>query len=131
MEKKKKYTKPEVVRIPVDFKQLVKNSTGGSCPFILVWNGYEYVIENTILPVSLDFSRKEKVVCDYYVLQNVPHPENGQIKLKISELEHEISWLQQLELLVVEHLKEYRIGFSPENKLLSYLNPQAIPNLAM
>lgn len=27
--KKKKYVKPEVVRIPVDFKQLVRNATGG------------------------------------------------------------------------------------------------------
>lgn len=125
MEKKKKYVKPKVICIPTDIKQMVKNSTGcsGSCPNVFVWDKREYIRENNILPDSEDLFRKEKVVEDYYVLQSQPEEENGCINLKIRELYREVSYLYNFHLMTVEHPKDYKIGFTTDNNLLSYKNP--------
>lgn len=133
--KKRKYQKPEVVKIIVDFKQLVRNSTGccrctPSCPYVFVWDGKEYIMDNTILPVSLDLFRKEKVVTDHYVLQKEPQKKYGEIKLKIKELEYEVSWLKKFEMLAVEHPKDYKIGFTTDGRMLTYKAPY-LPKLCL
>jgi len=121
--KKKKYKKPEIIKIPVDFKELVRNITGG-CPFVFVWDGREYVKENSILPDSEDFLRKEKILIDYYVLQNEPAVKNGKLSFKIKELANDISWFDSFSLLTVEHQANYKIGFSPQGEMLGYKKPR-------
>lgn len=132
---KKKYQKPEVAKIIVDFNQLVGNTTGccrctPSCPYVFVWDGKDYVMDNTILPVSVDIFRSEKVVTDRYVLQKEPQMGNGEIKLKIKELEHEISWLKKFEMLIVEHPRDYKIGFTTDGRMLTYKAPY-LPNVCV
>lgn len=121
MSKRRYYNKPEVIKIPIDFYEMVKNSTKG-CPYIFVWDGRDYVKENNILPFSEDLSRKEKIIKDYYVLQNIPTLSQRNIKLKLKEMEQEISWLDKFELITVEHSKEFKIGFTPTGKMVNY-NP--------
>ncbi len=119
---KKKYQKPKVVKVPLDVKNLIK--TCMVCPCLSIWDGKEYVKENSILPESENLLRKEKVLTDYYVLQNEPGVKNGNFSLKIKEMANDISWFNNFSLLTVEHRADYNIGFSPQGELLSYKKPQ-------
>lgn len=124
---RKKYTKPEVIRIPIDFRRLIKNQTGGGggyCPYLFVWNGINYVRENSLLPDSEDLWRKEKLLTDYYVLKNLPQAKNGYLSFKIKEVSEDISWFKKFEMISVEIDKNYSIGYTPEGKLSSYFHPK-------
>jgi hypothetical protein len=127
---KKKYVKPEVIIIPVDFKQLVKNTSGGGCPFVFVWNGREYLKENNILPLCEDLLRNEEVneevVEDFYVLQNEPCLESGFIRLKIEEFEREISWINNFKLFAVEHPGDTYVGVDQKNGLQVFGSPRSV-----
>jgi hypothetical protein len=125
MEKKhkKRYVKPGVIKIPVDFKQLVKNTTSGGCPSVFVWDGANYMQGNSLLPNSEDLFRKEKVLNDYYVLKNELQPKDGFFSFKIKELVEDVAWFNKFELLCVEGKADYSIGYTPGGRLLSYCKP--------
>jgi hypothetical protein len=125
-EAKKKYCKPEVLKVIVDLNMLIRNSTGccrctPSCPYVYVWNGKKYIEDNTILPHALACYPQEIPVDDFYVLQEEPQLENGHlIKLQIKELEYEISHLRYFELLKIIHPEDHRIGYDNQGRLFTY-----------
>lgn len=121
-QKRKKYTKPEAIKIPVDFRGLVKNVTGGGCPFIFVWDGKKYIKENNILPRSENLDRLDKIVTDFYCFQHTPLPENGELKLRIKEFEQECSWFNKFHLITVEHPANLQIGSTIDGKIVIF-NP--------
>ncbi len=123
--KKKRYAKPEVIKIPVNFKQMVRNLTGGGfCPYVFVWNGREYIKENNILPLSENLARREKVVSDRYVLNTVPQEHNGYLNIKINEADNEVSWLNYFKLEAMEHPEDYKLGITTKGETVTYNTPQ-------
>lgn len=119
--KKKKYRKPQIAKITIDIRQMVKNMTG--CPYLFIWNGRKYVKENSLLPDSEDLFRDKKILTDHYVLQNVPRAKDGYLWFKVCELEEDISWFDSFRLIQIETPKGYKVGFTPEGKLLTYKHP--------
>jgi len=94
---------------------------GGSCPFIYVWNGIQYVIENNILPAS-EWT-DEGDVEDYYQLQQQLIRHKGRHSLLISEFENEHSYIDQIKLLAVDHEFDINVGISPYGEILTCTSP--------
>jgi hypothetical protein len=99
---------------------------GGGCPYVYTWNGTRYVLDNNILPAS-EISNGADVE-DYYKLEQmlVPTYEGRRFSfysLKISEFEHEHSYLDQVKLLAVDHPPDVNVAVSPYGEILTYSNP--------
>ncbi|UCH32376.1 MAG: hypothetical protein JSV05_03080 [Candidatus Bathyarchaeota archaeon] len=93
----------------------------GGCPFIHVWNSYEYVIDNNLLPYSEIQGGTD--VDDYYRLEQNLFVDKGKLKLMISEFEQEHSYLDRVQLLAVEHESDVSIAVSPRGEILTYKEP--------
>ena len=103
--------------------KLTVTSGGGGCPYVHVWNGDEYVIDNNILPMA-ELSDGADVE-DYYKLEQTLVPQTGKYQLLISEFESEHSYLDQIKLLAVDHDSEVNIAVAPDGEILTYKNPVA------
>jgi len=102
---------------------------GGGCPYVLSWDGSEYVIENNILPQSEDYFWPV-IVEDYYVLQHAIS--SSSIKVKIVEFEREKSFIYSVSMYSIVHPKEYYVTVDSRGKVL-FWTPFAIktPSLAL
>jgi hypothetical protein len=98
----------------------------GGCPYVYDWNGSAYVKDNNILPASEigngTYTR------DYYLLQQslVPIFTTGQTSfysLQIGEFESEIDYVDQVNLIAVDHPQGTNVAVTPEGQILTYTNP--------
>ena len=99
---------------------------GGGCPYVYVWSGQCYVMDNNILPASETSNGAD--VEDHYKLEQtlVPTYEGNLFSfysLKISEFEHEHSYLDQVKLLAADHPSDVNVAVSPYGEILTYSNP--------
>lgn len=100
----------------------------GGCPYVSVWNGTQYAIDNNLLAES-EHSNGIDVV-DYYRLEqaSVPRFESRSFSLHslmISEFENEHSYLDQVRFLAVDHSSDVNIAVSLHGDILTYTNPYA------
>jgi len=103
---------------PEDWSSVTGGGSGGggsSCPYIYVWNGKDYVKDNDILPAS---NPKERI--DFYLLSQTLIPKGSFYTLRIDEELDEITHLDRLGLLQVEHSKDVLVAPSPEGRILTY-----------
>ena len=103
-------------------------TTHPGCPFVYIWNGSDFVIDNNLLPNSANSNGTE--VEDYYKLEQslVPLGEwNDQslYPLLISEFQQEHSYLDQAQLIAVDHDANVNVAVSPFGEILTYQNPDA------
>lgn len=101
---------------------------GGGCPFVYVWNGTQYVIDNNLLAASVSINGTE--VEDHYRLEQtlVPFYEqdySSLYSLLLSEFQQEHSYLDQAQLIVVDHQSGINVAVSPYGEILTYKNPNA------
>jgi hypothetical protein len=87
------------------------------CPFVYVWNGKGFVEDNTILTAS---EYKKEPVADYYLLTQTPQLKDGKYHLQLREFEQEKSYLDNLELISVDHSPDVKVGVTPEGKIFAY-----------
>ena len=92
--------------------------TGSSCPYLFVWDGSSFVEDNTILTASEDAALAE-VVTDFYKLQKPLLARESEYHLQIREIEQEKSFIDHLELVVVDHPELLRIGVTPDGEIFS------------
>jgi len=93
---------------------------GGGCPYVSVWDGQKYRLDNNLLPSS-EYVGGD--VVDYYELRRDLVRENGKYSFLISEFENEHSYLDQVQLLAVDHESDVNIAVSPNGEILTYKNP--------
>lgn len=98
-------------------------SGGGGCPFVYVWNGQRYVIDNNLLSAS-ELSNGADVE-DYCRLEQTLVRKDGKYSLLIGEFEHEHSYFDQVKLLAVDHDSDINIAVTPEGQFLTYKNPMS------
>jgi len=101
-------------------------TSGGGCPFLYVWDGGCYVIENNILPASEQSNGSDAE--DYYLLQRKPVPiyqglEMSLYSFLIAEFEKEHSYIDQLMLIAVDHDPEVNIALTEEGEIVTYKSP--------
>jgi len=97
-----------------------------ACPFLFVWNGYEYVIDNNLLPAFPKNNMTDAE--DYYKLEQILIPRcQGKIfslySLQIREFENEHSYIDQVKLLAVDHNPDFRIAVTPNGEIVNYWQP--------
>jgi len=101
---------------------------GGGCPFMYVWNGTNFVIDNNLLSNSSANNGTE--VEDYYRLEQdlVPLYEgyfNSYYSLQISEFQQEHSYLDEVDLFAVDHATDVSVAVSLTGDILTYQSPYA------
>ncbi|MCD6574395.1 hypothetical protein J7K97_01790, partial [Candidatus Aerophobetes bacterium] len=89
------------------------------CPFVAIWDGEKYVLENNILPQSENPLKKGTIVEDLYKLEVLPKPKDAKYLIQIYEFENEHSRFNNFELIRVQHPKEFNIGVI-DNRLVFY-----------
>jgi len=106
----------------------IMSSGGGDCPYVAAWNGTSYVLDNNILPDSETNAGHDSQ--DYYTLQQTPVPtlragSFSLYSLKIYEFEREHDYIDQVQLLAVDHPTGVNVAVSPLGEILTYGQPTA------
>lgn len=96
---------------------------GGGCPFVSVWNGDHYLLDNNVLPRA-ELSDGADVE-DYYKSEQPLVLKDGRYSLLLSEFEKEYSYFDQVKLLAVDHKSDVNIAVTPDGEILTYKNPAA------
>ncbi len=103
-------------------------TTPHGCPFVYTWNGETWVEDNNILPQSQDPDLLGQDVTDFYQLYTKPIFEDDKYYLAVGEFEEEISYLDQLMLLVVDHPQETFITVDDEGEIIQFAKPAYFAN---
>jgi len=74
-----------------------------SCPYLHVWDGKEYKIENNLLGASNTLNKTDGDLLDYHIIDLTPKPENGYYKFMISELGNDYGIFDQLILFMIDN----------------------------
>ena len=98
----------------------------GGCPFVHVWNGQEYTVDNNLLPNSAKSGGAD--VEDFYRLQQISIPvyQNQLFSLysfQIREFQTEHSYLDQVKLSAVDHQPDVNVAVAQTGEILTYKNP--------
>jgi len=109
-----------------DSLQVTVNNQPSGCPFVYVWNGTEFVIDNNLLTGSAKSNGTE--VEDYYRLEQdlVPLYEgffNSYYSLQISEFQQEHSYFDHVQLFAIDHDANVSVAVSPTGEFLTYQSP--------
>lgn len=106
----------------ITFNYVSPGGGGGGCPYVSTWNGSQFVRDNNILPASECSNGTD--VTDYYKLQQLlVENDDSTYSLAISEFEQEQSFIDQVELLTVDHAPGVNVGASPYGEILTYTQP--------
>jgi hypothetical protein len=103
--------------------EFYSTSKGGGCPYVSVWNGTHYVLDNNLIPGAERSNGTD--VTDYYMLQQPLIRNDGKYSLLIWDLDKH-SLLDQARLLAVDHKSDINIAVSPYGEILTYRNPAAL-----
>jgi thermitase len=88
------------------------------CPFVSVWNGEKFEVENNILPPHSVSDRT-----DYYTLHRSPIPEEGEYRLQIAEFDRDHSHFDWLELWAIDHVVGTEVGVNKNGRIMCYEDP--------
>jgi hypothetical protein len=97
----------------------VKRRPSG-CPFVYSWTGSHFEKDNTILTQSEDPNRLDLFVTDYLPLKRKPLLADNRYLLQIREFENEVSYLDNFELILVDHAENTRVAASPDGEIHLY-----------
>jgi hypothetical protein len=97
----------------------VKRRPSG-CPFVFAWTGHQFEKDNTILTQSEDPNRIDLLVTDYLPLNRKPTSAENSYLLQIREFEQEVSYLDNLELILVDHPEDTKVAVSPDGEIRMY-----------
>ncbi len=89
------------------------------CPMLYSWDGQRFVMEDFILTQS-DGNLDPIPSDDYYPIEGGTVDEDGMIRLRISEFENEITYLDQVELISVDYPMTSKVGISNKGKVYTY-----------
>lgn len=97
----------------------------GGCPFVYTWNGEVFVEDNNILPQSQYPENIGNDVTDFYHMFTQPALEEDEqrYRLGIGEFEQEQTFLDQVQLWVVDHEPGTFITVDDSGAIIQFLNP--------
>jgi len=103
----------------------------GNCPYICVWDGDEYLYENSILTDSENYDREDMEITEYYKLQGTPVLKDGNYSFLITEFENHHTLLDQVELLTIDHDGTVDIDVSRDGGIYTISDSVILPNSAI
>ncbi len=90
-----------------------------SCPVLFTFNGADFVQENPLL-TSCEASGYSQNVIDFYHVQNPVAVQNDLLRFQLRELEDEVSYVHELELIAVAHSSDKKVAVSPAGDIRFY-----------
>jgi hypothetical protein len=98
---------------------------GGGCPYVYDWNGSVYAKDNNILPASENGNGT--VTKDYYLLQQPLVPlfstkQKSVYSLQIGEFENSTDFINQVQLIAVDHSEGTGIAVTQQGQIIAYNN---------
>lgn len=127
------YVKVKHVDWPAGYSGGVYNITfswkppgGAGCPYLYVWDGERYSVDNNLMPAS-ELSNGADVQ-DYYRVEQdlLPFYANSRLQFHsfmISEAEQEHDFFDCIKLFAVDHDKSTNIAVTQEGEILTYNTP--------
>ncbi len=96
---------------------------GGGCPFVYSWSGEKFEEDNNILPQSEYRGNENKNVTDYYRLLKAPVEKEGTYSIELREFENEHSYIDEVELIAIDHPAENEIAVLDDGSIVQYTTP--------
>ena len=93
-----------------------------SCPVLYSFDGGSFHMENTLL-TACESSGYTKSVTDYYLVGGQVAEFDGKALFQLREMEDEITYLEGVELITVDHEPDSRIGCTVDGRIFTYENP--------
>jgi Zn-dependent metalloprotease len=90
-----------------------------SCPVLFTFDGTQYIQENPLL-TACEKTGYRDIVTDFYHITKPIDDNAGMVKFQIREMEDEISYIYNFELITVDHPNEVRVGCSIDGKVSLY-----------
>ncbi|MGD8922899.1 MAG: FlgD immunoglobulin-like domain containing protein [Candidatus Zixiibacteriota bacterium] len=90
-----------------------------SCPVLYTFNGSDFARENPLLTECESQGYTANVI-DYYHVAGPVTSVNGDIKFQLRELEDEKSFIEDLQLITVDHPAGTRVGCSSDGEIYTY-----------
>jgi hypothetical protein len=88
------------------------------CPFVYVWNGTEFEEDNTILASSEIYPQEP--MTDYYLLSRPLVSTNDEYHIQIREFENEVSYIDRIKLVAVDHSPDIQVGVTPQGRFFGF-----------
>jgi len=90
-----------------------------SCPVLYRYDGSAFIEENPLLTACENLNYA-KVVTDYYQLSGPVSPQNDNVVFQLRELEDEITYLDDVQLITVDHPEDTRVGCTVDGEVFVY-----------
>ncbi|MEW5922900.1 MAG: T9SS type A sorting domain-containing protein [Candidatus Zixiibacteriota bacterium] len=74
-----------------------------TCPYLYVWNGQDFRIENNLLGASNTYNILDSSLLEFHFVEVTPQPINGYFKFLISEKGTDVSTFDQLGLFMIDN----------------------------
>lgn len=105
----------------------ITNPPPPSCPTFYVMTERGYERDNVILTGSLDLGRSNQMVTDYYPLSIAPQTKDGYIRIKLTEEQDEITYLDEVALIAVptDRKSGEELAIRTDGQLVAVSNPVA------
>ncbi len=98
----------------------VYTSSGNpSCPVLYTYDGDQYYQDNPLL-TACEQSNYTEAVTDYYHVEQPVVAQDGKVKFQLREMEDEITYLQDVELITVDHSSASRMAVSVDGDIGLY-----------
>lgn len=103
--------------------RLILGGGGTGSPYVYVWNGTGFSLDNNLLPASARGYTGTDLT-DWYLLQKPLVKDRwGHYNLMVRELESDHSFFDQTRLWAVDHLRDVNVAVTPSGRVLTYQNP--------
>ncbi len=111
------------------------NQPSSGCPHLLIYDGNNFIYENNLIPESVAFDPDAPFIedyVDYYkITNNILRVYNDSYILRIAELDNDISFIDDVRLLAVIHLKHINIGINQYDEIIAYKRHLLPPSYAV
>ncbi len=104
---------------PIQTFEVYTYTPDPSCPVLYTFDGSAYIQENPLL-TACEESGYIDIVTDYYHINSAVGVEDGKVKFQLRELEDEITYLEDFELITVDHTPETQVAVSVDGRIDLY-----------
>lgn len=101
-----------------------------SCPVLFTLTEADYIKEDVLL-TACEQSNYRDIVTDYYHVQNIPLNTGNRVSFQIKEMEDEITYLSNLQLLTIDHSSNTKVACDVNGNVFSYKDNIAAPLTAV
>ncbi len=90
-----------------------------SCPVLFVHDGEQFIQENPLL-TACEKNGYTEAVTDFYRVNTKAESSDGRLHFQLRELEDEITHLQEVELITVDHAEDTQVACTADGEIHTY-----------